>query len=236
MLESHRRTCYLICSTLFLAIKTLARASCANCTTYCVHRMPDLHTCTGYRSFIPVLPRTSRPAAPHATYDQYVHGPPQATSHGGTYTLSDMCYQVFGRDRDASHCHKMLKKLFTIQNPLKHISSRKSHPTFKVKLQISYKREGDDFHRDNLCFNGYTYSSFMCNMPAPKKYLDKGLSPLHAHCLFLMDQLKEKYHVCGMDSLYTSARFFCEAYAGEHKVLCHGMSRKSGRGLPKSVI
>ena len=51
---------------------------------------PDLHTCTSYRSFIPVLPRTSRPAVPHVTYDQYVHGPPQATSHGGTYTLSPL--------------------------------------------------------------------------------------------------------------------------------------------------
>jgi hypothetical protein len=51
-----------------------------------------------------------------------------------------------------------------------------------------------------------------------------------------MDQLKEKYHVCGMDNLYTSARIFCEAYAGENKVLCHGVARKSGRGLPKSMI
>ncbi len=58
---------------------------------YVLHTpLPDLHMCTSYRSFIPVLPRTSRPAAPHATYDQYVHGPPQATSHGGTYTLSPL--------------------------------------------------------------------------------------------------------------------------------------------------
>jgi hypothetical protein len=64
-------------------------------------------------------------------------------------------------------------------------------------------------------------------MLAPKKYLDKGLSPLHACCLFLMDQLKENYYVCGMDNLYTSARFFHEAYAGENcfkelKQNCHG--------------
>jgi hypothetical protein len=51
-----------------------------------------------------------------------------------------------------------------------------------------------------------------------KKYLDKCLSPPHTHCLFLMDQLKEKYHVCGMDNLYTSARFFREAYAIGNKV------------------
>jgi len=51
-----------------------------------------------------------------------------------------------------------------------------------------------------------------------------------------MDQLKDKHHVCGMDNLYTSARFFREAYASKNKVLCHGVARKSGRGLPKSVI
>jgi hypothetical protein len=43
---------------------------------------------------------------------------------------NDMCYQVFGRD--ASCHHKMFKNLFSIQNPLKHVSSRKSHPNFKV--------------------------------------------------------------------------------------------------------
>jgi hypothetical protein len=192
---------------------------------------------------------------------------PQAA---GKINGNDMCYQIFGRD--ASCCHKMFKDLFTIQNPLKHVPSRKSHPNFKVdpfllwiqvvsmealpmakfisideqtidfkgmhvdKLQIRYKKEGDGFQCDSLCCNGYTYSFFMHNMPAPKKYLDEGLSPLHACCLFLMDQLKENYYVCGMDNLYTSARFFHEAYAGENKVLCHGVARKSERGLPKSVI
>jgi hypothetical protein len=59
-------------------------------------------------------------------------------------------------------------------------------------------------------------------MPAAKKYLDKGLTPLHDYCLFLMDQLKEKYHICGMDTLYLmSARFFLEVCTGENKFLCH---------------
>jgi len=40
----------------------------------------------------------------------------------------DMCSRIFGRD--ASRRHKMFKHLFTIQNPLKHIPSRKSHPNF----------------------------------------------------------------------------------------------------------
>jgi hypothetical protein len=104
------------------------------------------------------------------------------------------------------------------------------------KLRISYKKEGDGFQCDAICCDGFTYSFFMRNMPAPKSYLDKGLSPLHARCLFLLDQVKDQYHVCGVDNLYTSARFFREAYIGKNKVLCHGVARKSGRGIPKSVI
>jgi hypothetical protein len=104
------------------------------------------------------------------------------------------------------------------------------------KMRISYKKEGDGFQCDAICCDGYTYSFFMRNMPAPKKYLDKGLSPLHARCLFLLDQLKDKHHVCGVDNLYTSARFFREAFTEKNKVLCHGVARKSGRGVPKCVI
>jgi hypothetical protein len=37
------------------------------------------------------------------------------------------------------------------------------------KFWISYKKEGDGFQCDALCCDGYTYSFFMCNMPAPKK-------------------------------------------------------------------
>jgi len=101
------------------------------------------------------------------------------------------------------------------------------------KMSIRYKKEGDGFQCDTICYDGFTYSFFMRNMPAPKKYLDKGLSPLYARCLFLLDQLKDEHHVCGVDNLYTSGRFFCEAFTGENKVLCHGVARKSGRGGSK---
>jgi len=101
------------------------------------------------------------------------------------------------------------------------------------KMSIRYKKEGDGFQCDAICYDGFTYSFFMRNMSAPKKYLYKGLSPLHAWCLFLLVQLKDEHHVCGVDNLYTSGRFFCEAFTGENKVLCHGVARKSGRGGSK---
>jgi hypothetical protein len=39
-----------------------------------------------------------------------------------------------------------------------------------------------------------------------------------------------------MDNLFGSVKFFREAYKGKNKVLCHGVMRKSGRGLPNCVI
>jgi hypothetical protein len=62
---------------------------------------------------------------------------------------------------------------------------------------------------------------FFMHMPTPKGDLDKGMSPLHAHCLFLLDHLKEKYHLCGVDKLFTFAKFFCDAFVSKKQV-CRG--------------
>jgi len=103
-------------------------------------------------------------------------------------------------------------------------------------MSISYKKEGDGFQCNALCCDGYTYSFFMQNMPAPKKYLDKGLSPQHSCYLFLFDQVKDKFHTCLVDNLCTSACFFWEAYTGANQVLCLVVARKSVRGVPKCDI
>jgi len=52
----------------------------------------------------------------------------------------------------------------------------------------------------------------------------------------MFDQLKEKYHVCRLDNLYNSTKFCCFGFSGKNKVMLHGLTRKSTRGLPKSVI
>ncbi len=57
------------------------------------------------------------------------------------------------------------------------------------KQRISYKKEGDGFQADCICENGYTYSFYFRNVAAPKKYLKKKCSPLHARVLFMFDQL-----------------------------------------------
>jgi hypothetical protein len=51
------------------------------------------------------------------------------------------------------------------------------------KPRISYKKEGDGFQADCICENGYTYSFYFRNVAAPRKYLRKKCSPLHARVL-----------------------------------------------------
>ena len=75
------------------------------------------------------------------------------------------------------------------------------------KLRITFKVEGDGFMADALCNDGYCYQIYFRNDPAPKKYIDMGLSPLLARTMFLFDALRDAHHCCGMDNLYNSAAF-----------------------------
>ena len=104
--------------------------------------------------------------------------------------------------------------------------------THRDVLRITYKNEGDGFQTDALCQIGFCYQHYMRNKPAPTKYLSKRYSPLHSRVLCLFDSLKDKYHQCGMDNLYNSAKFCRAGYLHDMKVLCHGVTRKGGRGIP----
>ena len=73
-------------------------------------------------------------------------------------------------------------------------------------LRINYKREGDGFQCDAICSDGYTYSFYFRNQPAPKTFLDMDMSPLHARVHALFEQLTNKNYVCVMDNLYLSAK------------------------------
>ena len=103
------------------------------------------------------------------------------------------------------------------------------------KRRITYKKEGDSFQADALCDEGFTYQVYMRNDPAPRQYIRMGLSPLHSRVMSLFDACKDKYHRCAMDNLYNSAAFCRAAYNHPMKVLCHGVTRKGGRGIPDIV-
>jgi hypothetical protein len=104
------------------------------------------------------------------------------------------------------------------------------------KLRITYKNEGDGFQCDALCQDGYTYSFYYRNHPAPQKYIAMGLSPLHARVMGLFDTLETKYHRIGLDNLYNSAKFARAAYLHTMKVCVSGVTRKGMRGLPDCVL
>ena len=104
------------------------------------------------------------------------------------------------------------------------------------KRRITYKNKGDGFQCDALCQEGFTYQIFMRNDPTPKKYREQGLSPLHSTMMALFDTLEDDNHQCSMNNLHNSPSF-CKAAANhEKKVLCHGVAREGGRGLPNLVI
>jgi hypothetical protein len=104
------------------------------------------------------------------------------------------------------------------------------------KLRITYKAEGDGFQCDAICENGFTYGVYFRNAPPPKKYVDQGLSPLHARCMWLFDKLEHRKHRVWMDNLYMSAKFARAAYCHPNSVLISGVTRKSGRGVPSCVL
>jgi hypothetical protein len=106
----------------------------------------------------------------------------------------------------------------------------------KDKRRITYKAEGDGLQCDALCQEGYCYQHYFRNDSAPKKYVALGLSPLHAHVMWLFDSLVDDHHQIGMDNLYNSAAFCRAAFLHLRKVLCHGIVRKGGRGAPKCII
>ena len=102
-------------------------------------------------------------------------------------------------------------------------------------LRISYKREGDGFQCDSICADGYTYCFYFRNQPAPKFFLDLGMSSLHARVHGLWDQLPSKNYTCAMDNLYMSSRFCRSAWRCKQKVMAYGVVRSDNRGVPKCV-
>ena len=103
-----------------------------------------------------------------------------------------------------------------------------------IKAESNTKKTGDGFQADSLCCNSYTYIFYFWYQPAPKKYLDKGYSPLHARVRFLLDQLKAENHSVFMYNLYMSASFARKMISCK-KAKIHGVTRREGKGVPKII-
>jgi hypothetical protein len=61
-------------------------------------------------------------------------------------------------------------------------------------------------------------------------------SPLQARTLFLFEQVKEGNHNCGLDNLYNSMKFARGAFSGKNCIVVHGVTCKSGHGLPPYIL
>ena len=68
---------------------------------------------------------------------------------------------------------------------------------------------GDGLLLDALCADGYKYSFYFRNKAAPKSWIEKGLSPLHAQVMSLIGHITydTRNYVCGMDNLYIPTKF-----------------------------
>ena len=104
------------------------------------------------------------------------------------------------------------------------------------KICVMYKNAGDGFQADAICADGYTFNWYFSNHPTPPKYLNEGFSPLSSRVLSLLSQLPGKNYACGMDNLYMSTKLSRACYCSDQKVMTHGVTRSSGRGLPKCIM
>ena len=106
-----------------------------------------------------------------------------------------------------------------------------------LKAKIKYKKAGDGYLIDCVGDDGFIFTFYQRTNPAPKKWTDMGFSPTQARVLFLFDQLPGKYYTCYLDNLFMSARLCRMAYVKlDSKVMMHGVTRASGRGLPEFVV
>ena len=104
------------------------------------------------------------------------------------------------------------------------------------KQRITYKKEGGGFLADCICSDGYTYNFFFRHQPPSQKIMNEfKCSPLHARVIGLIHQLPDKYYTLGMDNLYNSAKLCRLAYSMEQKVMVHGVTRPSLRGIPPAI-
>ena len=70
---------------------------------------------------------------------------------------------------------------------------------------------------DAVCNRGLTFVFYTQNHPAPKKYLDMRISPMHYIVYAMFDTFKDEYHEVNFDNLYSSANFSFAAYVKQNK-------------------
>ena len=107
----------------------------------------------------------------------------------------------------------------------------------RMKLRISYKREGDGFQCDAVCDMGYTFSFYFRHGDSPilpEKYKHLDLSPTARRVVWLATRLSNDWTSIFMDNLFNSQKLFTALYIA--KALGHGVARSNGRGICPEVL
>ena len=157
------------------------------------------------------------------------------------FACVDPTYPTPSRDTHPNwKVHPLLKHILKVSKDAvklgQHLSCDEQTVGFqgnhKDKQRITYKNEGDGFLADCICSDGYTYNFFFRHQSVKTS---SSLSPLHVRVLTLCSQLPDKYYTLGMDNLYNSTKLCRHAYSLKQKVMTHGVTRPSLRGVPDCV-
>ena len=161
------------------------------------------------------------------------------------FTSNDPRYPTPPRDTHPNwKIHPFLKHITTVSQVAVRLGRNLScdeqtigfQGNHRDKQRITYKKEGDGFLADALCSDGYTYAFHFRHQPASQKLMHSfNCSPLHARVLGLLSQLPDKYYTLGMDNLYMSAKLCRLAYGMKQKVMVHGVTRATLRGIPAGI-
>ena len=54
--------------------------------------------------------------------------------------------------------------------------------------------------------------------------------------MYLLDLCEYEYHICGVNNFYMSTKFCKDIFKHNKKINLHGVTRKSGRGLPEYIL
>ncbi len=99
-----------------------------------------------------------------------------------------------------------------------------------------FKQIGNGIQTDAIADNSYTFDFYFRNEPVDRKWIQQGLSPMHARLLHMFENFSDLYHRVNMDNLFNSVQFTIAAAGCKTKLLTQVVLRKSGRGAPPCVI
>ena len=54
--------------------------------------------------------------------------------------------------------------------------------------------------------------------------------------MYFFDSCGDEYHICGVNNLYMSDKFFKDTFNYNKKINLHGVTRKSVSGIPESIV